>query len=93
MNRFVAQRESSYVKYGEWLAEPRTVDMFANPKIIIRQTADYPIATYDDAGKIAAPTLHCIYPKCESDEISLKYVLGIINSKLIRWVFQLYVSH
>jgi hypothetical protein len=80
-------KEDFYIKYGEWLAQPRKIEIFTNPKVVIRQTADYPIATYDDTGKIASPTLHCIYPK-NDNTMNLKYLLGLVNSKLIKWVFQ-----
>ncbi|MCL1880656.1 MAG: BREX-1 system adenine-specific DNA-methyltransferase PglX [Oscillospiraceae bacterium] len=80
--------DGKYIKYGKWLAEPRSIELFQSAKILIRQTGDYPIATYDPNGRIAAPTTHCILPLNEQNDISLKYVLGLINSRLLKWIFQ-----
>jgi type I restriction-modification system DNA methylase subunit len=88
INRYVDAWDGEYIKYGEWLAAPRKAEMFVNPKIFIRQTGDYPVATYDESGKIGKNTIHCIYPLEENSGISLKYVLALINSSLLKWVFQ-----
>lgn len=88
IGRFFCGWDSAFIKYGKWLAEPRNLEMFSNPKLFIRQTGDYPIATFDDTGKVGKNTIHCIYSKEDKQEISLKYALGLINSKLMRWVFQ-----
>ena len=81
--------DGEYVKYGVWLAEPRKMEIFSSEKLFIRQTGDYPIATFDKMGKIGKDTIHCIYRRqTQATEISLKYLLGLINSKLMRWIFQ-----
>jgi type I restriction-modification system DNA methylase subunit len=88
INRFVSYPSSAYIKYGEWLARPRNPEVFANPKLVIRQAGDYPIATYDDSGIICKNTIYCIYPNQDNDSIELKYLLGIINSSLMKYVFR-----
>ena len=80
--------ETEYVKYGEWLARPRSFEIFKNEKLFIRQASDYPVATYDMSGKIADQTVYCVYRINDNTDLSLKYVLGLINSKLIKWIFQ-----
>ncbi len=88
IHRYVIQWDNEYINYGEWLAEPREPQMFQNPKLFIRQTGDYPIATYDDSGMVGKNTIHCIYPHEGNNDVSLKYALAFINSKLVKWVFQ-----
>ena len=86
--RYTDAWDGEYIKYGEWLAEPRSFEMFYGEKLFIRQTGDYPIATYDASGKIGKNTIHCIYHFEENRGVSLKYALGLINSRLLKWVFQ-----
>ncbi len=88
MSRYLIAWDGEYVKYGKWLAEPRDPQAYSSPKIIVRQTADYPIATFDASGMIPKDTLYCIYHKETNEEISLKYVLAFLNSKIMKWIFQ-----
>ena len=88
IDRYTDAWDGEYVKYGEWLAEPRNADIFKGEKLFIRQTGDYPLATYDASGKIGKNTIHCIYHFSKRSGVSLKYALGLINSSLIKWVFQ-----
>jgi type I restriction-modification system DNA methylase subunit len=71
-----------YVHYGDWLHRKRNEKYFLNPKILIRQIGQTPIATYDDNNYYALNTLYCLI--CESD-ISLKFFLAIMNCKLGKW--------
>jgi len=87
IGRYVDLWDGTYIKYGEWLAEPRTYEMFAGEKLIMRETGDTPIATYDDCGKISKNTTHCIY-RFKDTAVSLKYILGLLNSRLMKWVYQ-----
>ncbi|MDR1687663.1 MAG: N-6 DNA methylase [Clostridiales bacterium] len=88
INRYTDAWEGEYIKYGEWLAEPRNIEMFQNEKLFVRQTGDYPIATYDASGKVGKNTVHCVYHFKIPKNVSLKYALGLLNSMLMRWVFQ-----
>jgi len=88
IHRFTCTWEDTFVKYGEWLARPTVAEVYAKPKLVIRQAGDYPIATYDDSGIICKNTIYCIYPKQDNNSVDLKYLLGIINSSLMKWVFR-----
>lgn len=85
-NKWKASKE--YIKYGEWLAEPRSAEVFKGKKLFIRQTGDSLIATYDE-GNVSNNTLHSIYPLEGNTEVSLYYLLGIINSRLMNWYYQI----
>ena len=75
--------DGTYIKYGEWLAEPRYIP---GEKIIIRQTADSLIATIDNEG-VNNNTLHSITSK-NNTNVSLKYLLGLLNSVILNWYFK-----
>lgn len=77
-----------YIKYGEWLAEPRSAQVFMGEKLFVRQTGDSLIATYDK-GNISNNTLHSIYPLENNSLVSLYYLLGVINSKLLNWYYKI----
>lgn len=82
------QSYGEYIKYGEWLAEPRSEKVFMGEKILIRQTGDSLIATFDK-GNVSNNTLHSIYPLETNKSVSLYYLLGILNSKLLNWYYKI----
>jgi hypothetical protein len=70
-----------WILYGKWLAAPRKPYIFeCEEKIMIRQTGDSLIATIIQRGYIARNNLHIVIP---SSSINLRYLLGLINSKLM----------
>jgi hypothetical protein len=86
INRYQIKWDSEYIKYGEWLAEPRDPQIFFNPKLFIRRTDDKLMCAYDEDNFVGLNSIHCIQSKDES--ISNKFLMVLINSKLINWYFQ-----
>jgi hypothetical protein len=79
--------QNYWISYGDWLAEPRYSAKFeANEKIIIRQTGDSLIATYDNQQFIVRDNLYVI--RDDNNQISIKGLLAVINSKLLTWYYQ-----
>lgn len=71
-----------YIKYGNNLASPRYSANFDYPeKIVVRQTSDTLIGTIDTDKYVCLKNLHVITKKDEN--ISLNYLLALINSKLL----------
>ncbi len=64
----------------------RDYSIFSNPKIIIRQTSDKLIGCYDENSFITRHSTHCILPLNET--INLKFILGILNSRLMNFYYQ-----
>jgi adenine-specific DNA methylase len=88
MNRYQITWNNNYwIKFGDWLAEPRYSASYELPKIIIRQTGDSLIATYDEDKFIVRDNLYTIVNILEVN-ISLKYLLGIIDSNFLNWYYQ-----
>jgi type I restriction-modification system DNA methylase subunit len=54
----------------------------ANPKIIVRQIGAVPICGIDEKGFCCLNTVFMIVPKVKQD-INLKFILGVLNSKFI----------
>lgn len=88
INRYMDIWAGEYIKWGEWLCRPRTLDVWEGPKLFVRQTGDYPIATYIDGFKVGKNSIHSITPLPDNKNIDLKYLLALLNSKLMRWVFR-----
>jgi hypothetical protein len=79
-------KEDYWILYGPWLAAPRESEIFSCPqKIMIRQTSDSLIATLIEGGFIARNNLHIIISKEKESE--LHFLLGLINSKLMNYVY------
>jgi type I restriction-modification system DNA methylase subunit/predicted type IV restriction endonuclease len=76
-----------WIGFGDWLAEPRySANFDAQPKIVIRQTGDSLIATLDRDKFIVRDNLYTIIP--QKDGLDLRYILGLLNSKLLCWFYQ-----
>ena len=88
MNRYKILWNNNYwIKYGEWLAEPRPSANYDAPeKIIIRQTGDSLVATIDKEQFIVRDNLYTCIGK--SSDVSLSTILGQINSKVLNWYYQ-----
>lgn len=84
---YLNNNKNQWIKYGKWLAEPRKKDIFNDKnKIVIRQTGDSLIATIDNNGFLCLNNLHTINLKDRN--FDLRYILGLINSKLLNYYFQ-----
>ena len=63
---------------------PRYPGLFDAPKIVLRQTANSLYATIDRVGYYCLNSIIIVKPK--SPDLIL-YYLGLLNSKLIRWLY------
>ena len=73
-----------WISYGEWLAAPRERKFFVNKRILIREiTKDKLFACYTEEEFYNTPSLINVIN--EKDILELKYILTIVNSKLLGW--------
>jgi type I restriction-modification system DNA methylase subunit len=90
VGRYFTSWAGSYLRYGKHLAAPRTFNLFNGKKIIVREiTGNYPkclIATYDENIYLFNMSNIAIVEKANSN-ISLKYILAVLNSKLLSYYF------
>jgi len=77
---------SRYIKYGEWLAEPRFKAPFERNKIILRQTSDRIRAVTDFQKHYNLNNIYNI--ELKDLDYHYNYILGIINSKLMIFIYQ-----
>jgi hypothetical protein len=77
----------SWISFGDWLAEPRYSAQYDAPvKIVIRQTGDSLVATLDSEQFIVRDNLYTIVPR--ASQCDLRFVLGLLNSRLLNWFYQ-----
>lgn len=76
-----------WLKYGEWLAEPRNdAPFFDKEKIIIRQTADKIIAHLDDTKSVNLNNVYNVGRPRKG--LHIKYILAILNSNLMKMAYR-----
>ena len=88
LNTYYYETNGLFISYGDWLAEPREMKYFTGERIYLR--------------KIIGKTLYCAYvrdkniadqsvyiAKIKNTDFFVKYVLAILNSKLISWYFRI----
>jgi len=89
VNRYFITWSNNYLKYGKHLAAPRTFNLFDDEKIIVREiTGNYPksiIASYTNETYLF--NMSNIVILQENKNISLKYILSLLNSSLISFYF------
>lgn len=88
--RYHLKWTGTYLRYGEHLAAPRSFNIFGENKIIIREiTGKQPraiIATYTEDVYLFNMSNIAIIARIDKS-ISLKFVLGVLNSKLMSYYF------
>jgi hypothetical protein len=90
MNKYeISWNKNYWIKFGEWLAEPRhSANFFINEKIVVRQTGDSIIATIDTQKFVVRDNLYTIVQRVLNDKHDLKFLLGILNCQLMNWYYQ-----
>ena len=90
IKRYILNKPKEYVNYGTWLAAPRSKELFDSPKILMRRTDDKLKSNIDWTNAICVNSCHVIKINADKSEIiNYKYLLALLNSKLIQRVFEL----
>jgi len=79
--RYYYETKNEFIKYGEWLAEPRELRYFTVPKIVVREVMNsYVYAMLIEYEAVVKNIAGVIIQKDKN--YSLEYLLALINSKL-----------
>lgn len=83
IHRFHLTWKGGFIDYGEWLAEPRRPHWFDGERILVREVTANGImqATFVDKDFVFSNSVDGI--KLKSKDLNIKFLLGLINSKLI----------
>lgn len=85
-NYFVNYSPTLIDKQKNRYANLSSKKFFENPKVLIRRTEDKVVATLDDRKYYVSNNLFTLTPKSKT-QYSLKFILAILNSRLISWYF------
>ena len=79
------------MSWGPWLSQPRELTIFQRPRILIREITAKPprriFAAYEDGDFLSNKSVITILHP-DDDTVSLKALLGIINSRVISFFYQ-----
>ncbi|MCX6145157.1 MAG: type I restriction endonuclease [Ignavibacteriales bacterium] len=90
VSRYALSTTDEFVEYGPWLAAPRSVELFAGQKILMRRTDDKLRACLESDSAICVNSCHVIRLKEGSPgSYSPHYLLGIFNCRLLQRIFEL----
>jgi predicted type IV restriction endonuclease len=81
---FLGDPGNQFIKYGEWLMYKSNEVKMVGEKIFLRRTSDTIRASYDDKSYYGQNSLFVITSKT----INLKFLLGILNSSLINYIYK-----
>ncbi|WP_135825125.1 Eco57I restriction-modification methylase domain-containing protein [Halorussus ruber] len=95
IDRYRLDWDGTWLRYDESLVERddgeyadlRDADCFEEPKLLVRDISDRPVAVYDDEEYFALNTLYSVRSRDESD-LSLRYLLGVFNSEFATTYFR-----
>ena len=87
ISRYSINWNNEYLKYGEWLAEPRKPIFFSGERLLIRKipAKKYLVLTYVDDDSVIDQSIYIGKPK--NNEVCLKFILGCLNSRITHWYF------
>ena len=87
-NRYLMKSSSNFITYDtSKLHRPRKKQIFeVDEKIILRQTGAYPICSIDYERFYTLDTVH--NGLLIDNEFSIKYILTLLNSKLLRFLYE-----
>ena len=87
IERYTLTEGKKWIEYGNWLAEPRKLELFEGDRLLLRRIVGkgYLISTFVDGDYCNNSLLHTV--KVLDKEISTKYLLSILNSRLIGFYF------
>ena len=78
-----------FVKGTRWSTQLRKKENFdRDEKILSRQTANTLIATLDNVGYFPLNSVHVHFPKNENGPYTCRFLVGVLNSRLLRYYYR-----
>ena len=91
ISKYGLEWSGRFIRYGDWLCRPRDPRFFTSPKLFLRQTADTLIGTYVEEPMYCIDSVHSLISRADKSTYSLKYILGVLNSRLGAFMYQLLI--
>lgn len=86
IGRYFQSWGGMWMKYGKWLAQPRSIDIFSRPRILIREITNHPpycinATLVNDTFLNNKSILNVLEP--DDDVVRLKVLCAVLNSRLM----------
>lgn len=82
IDRYLTQWRGQWVEYGEWLAEPRSPELFEGERVLLRRIVNERFtATFVEGDYCNNSLLHTV--KVSEPSLSTKFLLTVLNSRLM----------
>jgi len=85
LSRYSFDWKDNWLRYGEWLAAPRKFELFSSPRLLVREIPARPpyavVSTYIEEVYLNNRSIINVLEKDKN--FDLKYILSILNSKLM----------
>lgn len=88
ISKYQLEWSGRFIRYGDWLWCRRNPMYFDSPKILLRQTADTLIGTFVEDPMYCIDSVHSLISRQNKPDYNLKFVLGILNSKLGAHIYE-----
>ncbi|MBI2652643.1 N-6 DNA methylase [Candidatus Woesearchaeota archaeon] len=93
IERYYPPSNKYHVKYGKWLSNPKSLDIFKGDKIVLQRIKNQNlkrrlVATIDKENRLILDSVHMIYEI--KKEYNPFYILSLINSWLLNFYFKLF---
>jgi hypothetical protein len=89
INRYELKAPAEFVSYGNWLAAPRSPELFEGSRILMRRTDDRILASLETSTSVCVNSCHIIKLIDSKPTVREEYILGILNSKLLQKLFEI----
>ena len=81
------QRAGTWLKYGEHLAEPRTIDLFTGSRVLVRRIVGTRLVLAPVSETLVADQLlHTVKP--HGDETNANFLAAILQSRVVAYYFR-----
>jgi len=93
IKRYIPIVNKKFVKYGNWLSNPKSLEIFKGKKIVLQRIKNQNlkrrlVCSIDKDNRIILDSVHMIYDI--NEKINPYYLLGLLNSKLLNFYFKLF---
>ena len=88
-NNYHLKAANRYLWYGSHLHRPREERLFlAKEKLLLQRRSPNLVATIDGEQFYALNTLYILLPLENKKQVNLRYILALLNSSLMNWVYK-----
>jgi len=86
----VLSRKKEWIHYGEWLAAPRTMEVFSGPRILIQairnpSLKERIVSAFTNETFITRINVYSLL-KIDSAKANIHAILALLNSRLMNWI-------